>query len=208
MVIGRPKGNRFLRGGFAGIGGMDAWSSPDLPISAPPILFMVRAQYSMKGFPMVIRIAYFSWKGHTQKVATALAERVNAELVRIEPPGTFNIAIGGMKAFLSMKSPIKQCKTNLAGVDELIIATPVWSRKVPPFVNEYCSAVSGGEGKPFHVIAEMGGRGAEGAIASVKQQLEKKGMWFASSASTVERDVDSGAFTATVEKFADGILKK
>jgi len=197
-----------LRGGFAGIGGMDAWSSPDLPISAPPILFMVRAQYSMKGFPMVIRIAYFSWKGHTQKVATALAERVNAELVRIEPPGTFNIAIGGMKAFLSMKSPIKQCKTNLAGVDELIIATPVWSRKVPPFVNEYCSAVSGGEGKPFHVIAEMGGRGAEGAIASVKQQLEKKGMWFASSASTVERDVDSGAFTATVEKFADGILKK
>ena len=157
---------------------------------------------------MVIRIAYFSWKGHTQKVATALAERVNAELVRIEPPGTFNIAIGGMKAFLSMKSPIKQCKTNLAGVDELIIATPVWSRKVPPFVNEYCSAVSGGEGKPFHVIAEMGGRGAEGAIASVKQQLEKKGMWFASSASTVERDVDSGAFTATVEKFADGILKK
>ena len=197
-----------MRGGFAGIGGMDAWSSPDLPISAPPILFMVRAQYSMKGFPMVIRIAYFSWKGHTQKVATALAERVNAELVRIEPPGTFNIAIGGMKAFLSMKSPIKQCKTNLAGVDELIIATPVWSRKVPPFVNEYCSAVSGGEGKPFHVIAEMGGRGAEGAIASVKQQLEKKGMWFASSASTVERDVDSGAFTATVEKFADGILKK
>jgi flavodoxin len=187
---------------------MDAWSSLDLPFPAPPILFMVKAQYSMKGFSMAIRLAYFSWKGHTQKVATALAERVNAELVRIEPPGTFNIAIGGMKAFLSMKSPIKPCKTNLAGVDELIIATPVWSHKVPPFVNEYCSAVSGGEEKPFHVIAEMGGRGAEGAIASVKQQLEKKGMWFVSSASTVERDVDSGAFTATVEKFADGILKK
>ena len=31
---------------------------------------------------MVVRIAYFSWKGHTQKVATALAERVDAELVR------------------------------------------------------------------------------------------------------------------------------
>jgi NAD(P)H-dependent FMN reductase len=157
---------------------------------------------------MVIRIAYFSWKGHTQKVATALAKRVNAEMVRIEPLNTFNIAIGGMKALLSMKSPIKPCKTELAGIDMLIIATPVWSHKVPPFVEEYCSAVSGCEGKPFYVVAEMGGRGAEGAIAAVRQQLERKGMRFVSSAATVERDVESGAFTATVEKFAAGILKK
>ena len=183
-------------------------ASHDLPDPASPILFIVGAYYSMKGYPMAIRIAYFSWKGHTQKVATALAERVNAELVRIEPRTTFNIAIGGMKALLTMKSPIMPCKTDLAGIDELIIVTPVWSHKVPPFVNEYCSAVSGGKGKPFHVIAEMGGQGAESAITLVKKQLEKKGMRFVSSASTVERDVDSGAFTATVETFAAGILKK
>ena len=123
-------------------------------------------------------------------------------------PGSFNIAIGGMKAFLSMKSPIKPCKTDLAGCDELIVMTPVWSGKVPPFVNEYCSAVTGGTGKPFSVFTEMGGRGAEGAIAAVRKQLENKGMRFVSSASTVERDVDSGAFMATVETFAAGILKK
>lgn len=157
---------------------------------------------------MTIRIAYFSWNGHTQKVATALAERVNAELVRIEPLKEFNIAIGGMKALFFMKSPIKPCRTDLTGIDGLILATPVWSGKVPPFVNEYCSAVSGGEGKPFHVIAEMGGRGSEGAIAAVKNQLEKKGMRFVSSAATVERDVESGAFLATVDQFADGIKKK
>jgi len=181
---------------------------PPTTCSVPPGLFMVGAYYSMKGYPMAIRIAYFSWTGHTKKVATALAERVNAELVRIEPRGSFNIAIGGMKAFLSMRSPIKPCKTELAGIEELIIATPVWSGKVPPFVNEYCSAVTGGEGKPFHVFTEMGGKGAESAIASVRQLLEKKGMRFVSSASTVERDVDSGAFTATVERFAAGIQKK
>jgi NAD(P)H-dependent FMN reductase len=162
----------------------------------------------MKGDIMAIRIAYFSWRGHTQKVATALAEKVNAELIRIEQLTEFNIGIGGMKALMSMKSPIKPCKTDLTGIDRLIIATPVWSHKVPPFVTEYCSMVTGGEGKPFYVIAEMGGRGAEGAIAVVKQQLEKKRMRFVSSASTVERDVDSGAFTATVETFAAGILKK
>jgi len=161
----------------------------------------------MEEYFMAIRIAYFSWKGHTQKVATALAERLNAELVRIEPLKEFTIAAGGMKALFAMKSPIKPCKTNLAGIDELIIATPVWSHKIPPYVNEYLSAVTGGEGKHFHVIAEMGGRGSESAIAAVKTQLEKKGMHFVSSAATVERDVDSGAFTAMVEKFAVGILK-
>jgi flavodoxin len=162
----------------------------------------------MKEYLMTIRIAYFSWQGHTQKVATALAGLVNAELVRIEPLREFNIVIGGMKAWLAMKSPVKPCKTDLAGIDVLIIATPVWSGKVPPYVNEYLSAVSGGEGKTFHVIAEMGGRGSEGAIAAVKNQLEKKGMRFVSSAATVERDVDSGGYTAMVEKFAAGIQKK
>ena len=157
---------------------------------------------------MTIRIAYYSWLGHTEKVATALAKRLNAEMVRIEPPGKFLIAIGGMKALFSMRSAIKKCKTDLTGIDELIIAAPVWSHKVPPFVNEYCSQVSGGQGKPFHVITEMGGSGSEGAIAVVRRQLEKKGMRFVSSAATVERDVDGGAYTATVEKFADGILKQ
>jgi len=156
---------------------------------------------------MVIRIAYFSWKGHTEKVATALARRVPAELVRIESLSEFNVAIGGMKAFLSKKSPIKPCRANLSGIDELIIATPVWSGRVPPYVNEYLSSITGGEGKPFHVIVEMGGRGSEGAITSVRAQLEKKGMRFVSSAVTIERDVDSGGFTATVDTFADGILR-
>jgi flavodoxin len=157
---------------------------------------------------MTIQIAYFSWQGHTQKVATALAGLVSAELVRIEPLREFNIAIGGIKAWLAMKSPIKPCKTDLAGIDELIIASPVWSGKVPPYVNQYLSSVTGGEGKPFHVIVEMGGRGSEGAIAAVKNPLEKKGMRFVSSAATVERDVDSGAYTATVKTFATGIQKK
>ncbi|MFA5347518.1 MAG: hypothetical protein WC294_05235, partial [Methanoregula sp.] len=135
---------------------------------------------------MIIRIAYFSWKGHTEKVATALARLLDAELVRIEPLHEFNIAIGGMKAWLVMKSPIKPCKTNLAGFNELIIATPVWSGKVPPYVNEYLSEVSGGEEKPFSVIVEMGGRGSESAIAAVRKQLDKKGMRFVSSAATIE----------------------
>jgi hypothetical protein len=54
----------------------------------------------------------------------------------------------------------------------------------------------------------MGGRGSESAIAAVRKQLDKKGMRFVSSAATIERDVDSGAFMATVEAFAAGVKKK
>jgi len=156
---------------------------------------------------MTLRIVWFSWKGHTEKVAKMLADLLHAEMVRIEPLEEPGIARQGIKAALSRKSPIKPCITDLAGIDELIVATPVWSGKVPPYVNEYLAAVTGGEGKPFHVIVEMGGRGAEGAISSVRKHLEPKGMRFVSSACTVEAEVNSGAYTATVEKFAAGIRK-
>jgi hypothetical protein len=51
----------------------------------------------------------------------------------------------------------------------------------------------------------MGGRGDKFAIADVRTALEQKGMKFISSASTIEKDVDSGSFIGTIEKFADTI---
>lgn len=157
---------------------------------------------------MVIRIVYYSWKGHTEKVATALGKLLDAELVRIEPVKESNIAIGGMKAFMAMKSPIMTTKTDLSGIDTLVVASPVWAGKVPPYVNMYLDSVRGGSGKPFHVIVEMGGRGDKTAIDLVRKMLEKKRMKFVSSASTIEKEVDSGSFMETVEQFAAGIREK
>jgi len=169
---------------------------------------MVPANNSMEEFLLTMRIAYFSWKGHTEKVVTALARLLDAELVRIEPLRESGMPGKLLKTLFFMKSAIKPCPTDLTGSDGLIIATPVWAAKVPPYVNEYLAEVSGGEGKPFHVIAEMGGRGSEGTIAAVRKELERKGMRFGSSATTIERDVDSGTFMATVEAFAAGIRRK
>lgn len=157
---------------------------------------------------MTIRIAYFSWKGHTEKVATALARLLDAELVRIEPLRESGMPGRLLKTLFFIRSAIKPCPTDLSGIDELIIVTPVWAAKLPPYVNEYLTEVSGGMGKPFRVIAEMAGRGSEGTIAAVRRELEKKGMHFMSSATTMEQDVDSGAFMATVEAFAAGVKKR
>jgi len=156
--------------------------------------------------PVTILIAYFSWKGHTETVVKSVTGYLpDAELVRIVPARTINIAAAGMKAFFGMRSAIKPVKADLSGIDTLVVASPVWAGKVPPFVNEYLESLTGGTGKPFHVIVEMGGRGDQGAIAAVRTRLERKGMKFISSASTIEKDVDAGTFTGTVGSFAAGI---
>ena len=104
-----------------------------------------------------------------------------------------------------MKSPIKPGNTDLAGVDRLIVVTPVWCGKVPPFVSAYCAGITGGDGKPFHVVTEMGGQGADTATAVVRKHLESKGMRFISSAATLERDVESGTYIAQIKLFAAAI---
>jgi len=161
---------------------------------------------------MTIRIAYYSWKGHTRKVAEMVsAELVSkgstTELVAIEPAQPFHVAAGAMRAFFKRTSPIRPCSTDMANTDALIIATPVWVGKIPPFVSEYLSSVTNGAGKPFYVIAEMGGGGADGAIALVRKHLEAKGMRFISSLVTVEKDVDGGTIGAAVSKFSGEIGK-
>jgi flavodoxin len=157
---------------------------------------------------MAIRVVYYSWKGHTETVAAALAKMLDADLVRIEPVREGGMAGNAMKAFFGMKSPIKPVKTDLAGIDTFIIATPVWAGKVPPYVNAYCDAVTNCSGKTFHVLAEMGGRGDQTAIAVVRRTLERKGMKFGSSATTMEKDVDAGSVSGTLETFAAGIRKQ
>jgi hypothetical protein len=158
---------------------------------------------------MNIRVAWFSRDGHTQKIVTELARVLDADLVRIEPvkePGV-GIAIEGMKAFFSMTTPIKPCSTDCAGIDMLIIATMVWSGKVPPYVSEYLVSITGGQGKPFHIITCMRSQGSEGAVASVREHLEKRGMKYVSSAAITEHDIESGVYLATIEQFAAGIRR-
>ena len=108
-------------------------------------------------------------RGTRRRLRFALAERVNAGLVRIEPLKGFNIAIGGMKAFLSMKSSIKPCKTDLAGIDELIIATPVWSRQGAAAMSTmylFRGERRRGKAVPTLIASRWGARGSEGAIAT------------------------------------------
>lgn len=155
----------------------------------------------------MILIVYYSWQGHTEKVASALASRVGGRAEKIEPASGSSVVRGGMMALFGMRAAIRPAKTDLADVDFLIVATPVWSRKIPPYVNEYLAQVTNCRGKPFSVLAEMGRSGAENAVAIVRKELEAKGMRFVSSASTLESEVDAGQFGPVIEEFTRTIVE-
>lgn len=155
----------------------------------------------------MILIAYYSWQGHTEKVATALAKKVGAGLATIEPVSDMGMFKKAMMARFGMRAPIRPVQTDLSDIDFLVVTTPVWSRKVPPYINEYLSRITNAAGKPFSVLAEMGGSGGENAIAIVRTSLEEKGMRFISSAVTLEREVDAGRFGPAVDEFARTIME-
>ena len=159
------------------------------------------------GVMVMVLIVYYSWQGHTEKVARALAERVGGRLARIEPVSEVGTLRKAMMATFGIRAAIRPTETDLSGVNFLIVATPVWAQKAPPYVNEYLSRVTNASGKPFSVLVEMGNSGAEKVVAIVRKSLEAKGMRFVTSATTLESDVDAGRFDRTVEEFARTIVE-
>lgn len=155
--------------------------------------------------PMKILVVYYSWKGHTGKVASALAQKLGADLVRIEAMDNPGMVTRLVKALLGWKAPIAPCKTSMKDVDHLVVATPVWAARIPPYVRAYLEQVSDGAGKPFSVLAEMGGSGAEGTIGIVRKLLEGKGMRFVASAATLEAEVENGTFGPKIDELAKKI---
>jgi NAD(P)H-dependent FMN reductase len=140
-------------------------------------------------------------------VAKALAGRIGADLVQIEPEKESGMFMKAISAILGLSSPIKPCRTDLSRMDYLVVASPVWAHRVPPYVNRYISLLSGTTGKPFSVLVEMKGSGADAAIAHMRKRLEAKGMRFVSSAFTLEAEVDSGSFVPKIGEFAKTIMQ-
>ncbi|CVK34597.1 flavodoxin family protein [Methanoculleus bourgensis] len=82
------------------------------------------------GVMVMVLIVYYSWQGHTEKVARALAERVGGRLARIEPVSEVGTLRKAMMATFGMRAAIHPTETDLSGVDFLIVATPVWAQKL------------------------------------------------------------------------------
>jgi flavodoxin len=157
---------------------------------------------------MKILVACYSWQGHTWKVAKKLADNLDAELMQIEAVKEDSMMMKAIKALFNMKSDIKPCQTDLNNVDHLVMATPVWVRHTPPYVNKYLSLLTNTNGKTFSVVVEMGSKGADIVIENISRELHKMGMELIITGITLEEEVESGKYEDTVNKMSDYIKSK
>lgn len=159
------------------------------------------------GIAMNTMIAYYSHSGHTEKVAKDLATRIGAKLERIEGEHEASEPGKSLSSLLTIQADIKPCKTDLADVDFLIVATPVWADGPSPYIEKYLSMVTNCRGKPFSAVIETRRGGGERTLSRIRKTLEKKGMRYVSSAFTFEKDVEAGAYNEVINRFASTIKK-
>ena len=113
-----------------------------------------------------VLIAYYSFEGHTEKVAEEIASRIRenggeAELLKIrvakEPPhkGFGKFMVGGFMA-LSQKDPgILNEEFNLGGYDRIFLGMPVWAGNAPGAIAAFIRKAKP-EGKVFYLFAVSG----------------------------------------------------
>jgi flavodoxin len=156
---------------------------------------------------MKILVVFYSWTGHTGILARELAQTLDATVARIEPLVDLGKDTGrlGMKALFGGTEAIAPVRSDLSGVDHLVIATPVWGFNLPPYTRQYLAGLTNCAGKKFSVLAEMGGMGGKRVVKKARKILEAKGMQFVASAVTIEKDVDAGKCGDSLAEFAGKI---
>ena len=127
---------------------------------------------------MKTAIVYYSLNGNTGFVASEIAEKLGAELIRLVPKKAFPDAgfkkflWGGKSAVMKEKPELEPYEFDAAEFDRVIFGTPVWaSRFTPPlrtFVADNADAL---KGKRFAAFTCFSGGGADKALARLRELL-------------------------------------
>ena len=105
-------------------------------------------------------VLYYSYTGHTKKIAEELAAKESFDIVSIKEmnrPGRFNAYSAGSFAALRGKTwPIQPLDVDLAAYDRLILLSPVWANNPPPFVNTVLWQLPKGKTVSVKMVAASG----------------------------------------------------
>ena len=124
-------------------------------------------------------IVYYSMSGNTDYVAKQISERIDADLIKIEPKkeypnkGIKKFLWGGKSAVMGETPALEEYEFDSDKYDCIIFGTPVWASSFTPpirtFIKENKEKINGKKIAVF--ICYMGG-GADKAIEKLKQFLE------------------------------------
>ncbi len=123
-------------------------------------------------------IVYYSLEGNTEYIAEKVAEKLGADILRIDPKKSFpnsgfaKFFWGGKSAVMAEKPELMSYKINLASYDRVIFGFPVWAGNYTPplrtFIEENRDSL---KGKSIAAFACQSGSGAEKAFEKLKASI-------------------------------------
>ena len=88
-------------------------------------------------------VVYYSLSGNTEAAAKKIAEKLDAELLRLDTekamPKSFaaRILVGGGQVMMNYIPKLKPMEKDPAGYDEIILGSPIWNSKGVPAINAF-----------------------------------------------------------------------
>ena len=124
-------------------------------------------------------IVYYSMSGNTEYVAKHIAEKVDVDLIKIEPKkqypnkGFRKFFWGGKSALMGDKPKLQPYVFNADKYDRVIFAYPVWASSVTPPIRSFVSENKNElDGKEIGAIVTYMGSGAQKSIKKLEKLLE------------------------------------
>lgn len=152
-----------------------------------------------------ILVAYYSWTGHTQQVAEAIAAGLGADIERIcearPRSGWLAYTRSIWEVLRQHVVPIKVIEKDPFAYDLIVIGTPVWAGRMSTPVRAYVTQ----ERHKFSRIAlfcTQGGANGEKALSQIAGLCGKEP---AAMLVLSERDLKAGAWTQQVADFTKAL---
>ena len=150
-------------------------------------------------------VIFYSWAGHTRRMAEAIAAETGADLLEIQPreayPASYRETLRRSKAELDTgRLPdIRPAGQDLKGYDTVYIGYPIWWDAAPRVVNTFIESVSL-EGKTVIPFATSGGSSINGSVSALRRSYPNI-RW---QDGRLLNGMSEKAIRAWVEKSADG----
>ena len=126
---------------------------------------------------MKTAIVYYSMSGNTKYVADKIAEKIEADIIRIEPvkvypdKGAKRFIWGGMSAVMGEKPALHPYEFNVEKYDRIILGTPVWASNFAPPIRTFVKENPDIHEKKLAVFTCFSGGGADKAIEKMKRYI-------------------------------------
>lgn len=147
-------------------------------------------------------VAYYSWSGHTAKVAKALAERLSGDLEEIRDvnrrKGLFAYFRSAIEAWQRKPAPIEPAVKDVAAYDAVILGCPVWASQMASPMRAYI-ARERPKLRRIAVFCTMGGSGGDAVLASMASLC---GLTPTARLVVADDALRSGAWSKAAEDFA------